>query len=165
MNALVTLHHLNPSMGPVERVAVALFAERTARGLLSDTDHLVSVHRDWQATHEGVRADFLKLSTEILQAAAVDPCLLRWCDWPQCIAHYDASTGPAERGWKGSHGWLLCPSHSGLGHHPKYEFAQSMTVLLATCACGQQEEVRPQNQAAVMGWWRGHVAQLSEVAR
>jgi hypothetical protein len=109
------------------------------------------------------RQDIADLLAEIdrIRAAAVDPQLLRWCDWPVgCLASYDASTGPTGGGWKHIRGGavLLCPDHSPTVHWPRYEInPDDRTYLVAHCGCGESAEVRPSNWDAVQAWWNTHV--------
>lgn len=99
----------------------------------------------------------------VLKAASVDPGLLRWCQWPGCLASYVAVPGPTEPGWaRRCHSFaLLCPKHDPLGHHPDWELNPSdLSYLTALCSCGGTAEVRPANAQAVLDWWERHVTAL-----
>jgi hypothetical protein len=106
--------------------------------------------------------------TAIQEAAErVDPNLLRWCEWPDCLRSFHAVHGPiAALGWVYVRGTgtpvLLCPSHSNVGHRPGHrDWKPGDTTLTATCECGAEQQVQPTNQAAVMRWWREHIESLN----
>lgn len=99
-----------------------------------------------------------------LRAGAIDPGRLRWCEWPGCLASFDAVTGPVgDRGWTRVIGLsLLCPTHTVAGHVPGYTIDQAaLSTLPASCSCGAGERVTPANWESVLAWWTAHVLEVS----
>ncbi|WP_431881786.1 hypothetical protein [Micromonospora chalcea] len=150
---------VDPTLEPAERMTVALFAEFVAKGMLGDDAHVARMYEQWRDEDGGVKADFVTLSRQILRVAAVDPGLLRWCDWPDCLVSYAAHPGPTERGWMRHPYALLCPTHAPLGHGPTVRWDGD--VLTAHCSCSASAVVSPTNGQAVKAWWRTHVAEVT----
>src|SRR5215207_2231378 len=129
---------------PVERAAFELYLDQRNHGAGADTPSVDS----WPHLHDDERAFWTAKAARVLRAAGVDPDLLRWCSWPDCLASYDASSGPHDRGWKSFRHMavLLCPEHSPTSHWPSFDMDRDdLTYLTAKCGCGETAEVSPAN--------------------
>lgn len=121
--------------------------------LVDEMARLVEQLMDRQETLEELRS---------IRAAGVDPGLLRWCSWPDCLASFDASRGPEGGGWKQYRHMavLLCPRHAQTGHWPSFDMDRGdLTTFTARCGCGAAEKVQPSNWDAVYAWWGKHLDQ------
>ncbi|MEU1761339.1 hypothetical protein [Micromonospora sp. NPDC005652] len=141
---------------PAERAALALYLDN----FRDDPALAEQMARAWEASvGSEYRTHAIERMVRVLRAAAVDPGLLRWCDWPDCLASYAAHPGPTERGWMRHPYALLCPAHAPLGHGPTVRWDGD--VLTAHCSCSASAVVSPTNGQAVKAWWRTHVAEVT----
>lgn len=93
-----------------------------------------------------------------LREQRTDPRLLRWCEWPGCLNHYNAVPGPQPD--TGGRPWLrlrmtgvICPDHADRGHMPSWAWRPGDDYVTAICSCGESAEVRPTNLSAAQTWW------------
>lgn len=137
---------------------------------------------DLRAAHTGTSADphvvteravayYAKLSAadvprllavlDEIRAAAVNPGMLRWCRWPGCWQHFNAATGPdpAAGAWQqvAHKQALLCPTHTGAGHTPGFDYDSTLRTTIAHCECGDGEVISPGSIQDVLTWWEQHI--------
>lgn len=95
------------------------------------------------------------------------PDMLRWCEWPDCLASYHAATGPppGDR-WiyvrTGAH-VLLCPAHQNTGHRPQRpQWQTGATSMDVSCECGATAAgLTPTTQRRMIDWWAEHITALT----
>lgn len=109
--------------------------------------------------------DKLREELERLRAQAVPVGRLRWCGWPECMASYDAATGPGEGGWRRHMDLVLCPAHDALGHGPMLD-RDAADNPAASCACGSApNRWEWHTRGDVYAWWTGHAREASDEIR
>lgn len=93
-----------------------------------------------------------------------DPDLIRWCEYPDCLASFHAISGPAENGWlyrkgRGVGGaLLLCPAHRDDSHLISSEgFTRDDPTVTVVCDCGDRAVIKPTTGWAMRQWWAAHV--------
>jgi hypothetical protein len=93
-----------------------------------------------------------------------DPDLIRWCDFPDCLASFHAVRGPRENGWRylknrGVGGSLLvCPLHAPSPHLIKSrDWKPGDDRVTVECGCGESASVWPTTGAAIRQWWECRV--------
>lgn len=98
-----------------------------------------------------------------------DPDLIRWCNYPDCLASFHAIRGPRESGWAyhGNRGvgssMLLCPTHRGGPHLIRSkDFKPGDDRVTVVCDCGELASVWPTTGAAMRQWWECHVRTVDQ---
>ena len=152
---------LDEALDDWERLTLAP-EERGARMLhAAQVGDPAEARQQWQEMGGVQREERIAAFAAALKAAALDPRLLRWCDWPGCPQSLQAINGPVAAGWHRHGGLLLCAVHHDSGHlvshrpHPQQPYE-----LLVDCACGTSGSVAA-TADDVAHWWREHVAALA----
>lgn len=97
-----------------------------------------------------------------IREQGVNPGLLRWCGWLDCMRSFRADTGG--RGWwRGmSNMMLLCPPHAAAGHCPSTGYDREQEIFAGSCQCGAASgPLTPQNFESATAWWHQHLAELA----